>query len=118
MLSKKYLSALILVGALAVLTAPFFVSADMWAYPKGTISGDNAVKTVMTAIFTPIWQLCAGLAVIMFVFAGILFLTSMGDPSKITTARNAVIWGVIGIIVAIFAFSIVGLAQGWVTGGK
>ena len=48
-----------------------------------------------------------GIAVIMFVVAGGLFLSAQGDPEKIRQARSAVIWGVAGVIVGILAFSII-----------
>ena len=74
------------------------------------------VSDVMGRVVTPVWQLAAGLSVIMFVVAGILFITSNGEPGKITTAKNAVIWGVVGIIVATMAFAIVNVVSSWVTG--
>ncbi len=111
-MSKKYLSALILLGVLTISVAPFVASADMWTVP--TAGKVTDIKTIMTAIFTPLWQLFAGIAVIMFVVAGVLFLTSMGDPGKLATARNAVIWGVVGIVVAVIAFSIVTIVSGWI----
>jgi FtsH-binding integral membrane protein len=75
----------------------------------------NLIAKIMLNLLTPVWQFFAGIAIIMFVVAGILFVTSSGDPGKLTTARQAVIWGVVGIIVAILAFSvltIVGRAVG------
>jgi NAD/NADP transhydrogenase beta subunit len=52
----------------------------------------------------------------MFIVAGILFLTSMGDPGKLATARAAVIWAVVGVVVAIIAFSIINIVGGWFGG--
>jgi len=48
-----------------------------------------------------------GVAVIMFVVAGVLFLSAQGEPEKLKQARAAVIWGVAGVIVGILAFSII-----------
>ena len=45
------------------------------------------------------------------IIAGILFLVSGGDAEKIKTARNAFIWGVVGIVVGLLAFSIVSLVR-------
>lgn len=58
-----------------------------------------------------VWPIFAGLAIIMFIYAGIMFLTSSGDPGKLTTARNAVIWGVVGIIVALLSYGIIGFVE-------
>lgn len=41
------------------------------------------------------------LAVLMFVWAGILFVTSGGNPGQITKARNALMYAVIGAIIAL-----------------
>lgn len=46
-------------------------------------------------------------AVICFLVAGVLFLTAAGDPGKLTIARAAFIWGIVGVVVGILAFSII-----------
>jgi len=114
-MSKKILSVLILSGVLAIFVMPLMASATSLTAPPAT-GGIADVATVIGKVFTPLWQLAAGLAVIMFIVAGILFLTSMGDPGKLATARAAVIWGVVGLIVAIIAFSIVNIVGGWFGG--
>ncbi len=50
-----------------------------------------------------------GVAVISFLVAGVLFLSSHGEPEKIKQARAAVYWGVAGVIVGILAFSIIAI---------
>jgi hypothetical protein len=57
------------------------------------------------------WPVFTGLAVIMFIYAGILFITANGDPGKIDTAKKAVVWGVVGIIVGILGYSVVGIIK-------
>lgn len=83
---------------------PISVSALSPSTPPG--GGITGLDVILANVAKLVWQLFAGIAIIMFVVAGILFLTSAGDPGKVATARQAVIWGVIGIIVAILAFSI------------
>ena len=53
------------------------------------------------------WIVFTIIALVMFVVAGIMFITAQGDPEKIKTARGAFIWGVAGIVVAIIAFTII-----------
>jgi hypothetical protein len=50
--------------------------------------------------------LIAAISVIMFVIAGILYLTSAGDPGKVGKAKTAVTYAVIGIVIAISATAI------------
>lgn len=63
------------------------------------------------------WIVFTILAVIMFVFAGILFLTAQGSAEKVATARQAFLWGMVGVVVAILAFTIITLTTSIVNGG-
>ena len=66
----------------------------------------NTLPVIITNVLTLLWQIVAGLTVVMIIFAGFLFLTSVGDPSKITKAKAAVLWAVVGLVVCILAYSI------------
>jgi hypothetical protein len=44
--------------------------------------------------------------VVVIIAAGILYTTSGGDASKITKAKNALLYAIIGLVVILFAFVI------------
>lgn len=67
------------------------------------------INNVLTMI---VWPIFLGLVILTFIWAGILYLTAQGEPSKISQANKAVIYAIVGIIVAIFAFSAVNLIGG------
>jgi len=100
-MNKKTLLTLALLGLVAV---PFFASAQ----PAVTI---GSISQLITKLESAIWTIFGGLAVVMFVVAGIMFLTAQGDPEKVKGARNAFIWGVAGIVVAIMAYSIIAIVS-------
>jgi hypothetical protein len=62
------------------------------------------IDRFLTIVVLPLFS---GLVVIMFIYAGFLFLTAQGDPTKISTAKKMVIWGIIGVIIALLSYSIV-----------
>ena len=64
------------------------------------------IPGVMLSIISFIWPLFVGFAIIMFLVAGFLFLTASGDPGKVKSAKDALIWGIVGVIVGILAFSL------------
>ena len=64
------------------------------------------LATLISQIQTIMWMVFGAIAVIMFVVAGILFLTAQGQPEKVQTARSALIWGIAGVVVGILAYSI------------
>lgn len=74
--------------------------------PAGTPGQVGNLVFVMNGILGFIWPIFVGFAIIAFIVAGFLFLTANGDGGKIKTARDAVIWGTVGIVVGILAFSI------------
>ena len=41
------------------------------------------------------------LGVIIFIYAGFLYLTAAGNEEKITRAKNTLLWAVVGIAVAV-----------------
>jgi hypothetical protein len=48
------------------------------------------------------------IAVVMIIIGGIRYATSNGDSSQIKTAKDTILYAVVGLIVAIMAYAIVG----------
>ena len=46
-------------------------------------------------------------AVVMIVVGGLQYTTSSGEAGKVTKAKNTIMYGVIGLVVALLAFAIV-----------
>jgi NAD/NADP transhydrogenase beta subunit len=59
----------------------------------------------------------AAAAIVMFIIAAFLFITSNGDPGKVGAARQSIIWAVIGLAVAIVAFSLPYIIRNTLAGG-
>ena len=78
---------------------------------SGAVTGTTSlVSTIMGLVNWMAWAV--GLAaVVMGLYAGILFITAGGDATKVTTARNILLYAIVGIAVAILAFSLVAISQ-------
>jgi hypothetical protein len=48
-------------------------------------------------------------ALFLIIYAGILFITSGGDKAKIEQARKTITYTIIGLIIIIFAWAIIGI---------
>ena len=66
-------------------------------------NGDDIVRTIVNLM---LW-LIGILSVIMLIFGGIKYATSGGDSNKVTSAKNTIMYAIIGLVVAIFAWAIV-----------
>lgn len=96
---------------LSALILPVSVSAQLQDYAEGAPRITGGVKGLMDKITNIVGLVFGGLAVVMFVAAGILFLTAQGQAEKIKEARHAALWGAVGVIVGIVAFSIVAIVS-------
>lgn len=85
-------------------------SSSVDDYITGVRPG-NAKDTELTELIKNIINVVLGvvgiIAVVMMIMGGISFITSQGDAGKVTKARNTILYGVVGLIVALLAFAIV-----------
>ena len=61
-------------------------------------------------------QLIVNVAVIMIILGGISYATSQGDPSKVKKGKDTILYGIIGLIVALLAYAIVNFVLGALQG--
>ncbi len=73
-------------------------------YSSGAGVRDNIIQWVFIILGT--------VAVITLLYGGIQFMISQGDPGKAQKARMTIIYSIIGIIVVISAWAIVGFVLG------
>lgn len=92
-----------------------FLPIVAFAQPPVTI---GSLQGLVNVIENFIWIIFGAIAVVMFVIAGIYFLTAGGEPEKIQKARSAFIWGVAGVVVAIIAYSIIAIVSTGLQGAR
>ncbi len=101
----------LLVGAVAIHTAPALaasakdeicsgVGAASGASGCSTPAGSPTVNSVINTVINILSAFVGIVAVIMIVFAGFRYVTSGGDSSKVTSAKNTLIYAIVGIVVA------------------
>lgn len=94
---------------------------DVGSYAECNLSSESSSTDLMDTIMAVINVVLGvvGLAaVIMIVIGGISFVTSQGDAAKVTRARNTVLYGVVGLVIALLAFAIVNFVLSGVFGTK
>jgi hypothetical protein len=68
------------------------------------VTADNGTITIVLQF---VFGLVGVLAVFFFIFSGLKFITSQGDPQGISKARRGIIYAAIGLAVAVSAEAIV-----------
>ena len=74
---------------------------------EGAADGINRPNDLVKNVVNGILYFVGILSVVMLIWGGILYTTSSGDSSKVTTAKNTIMYAVIGLVIAIFAYAIV-----------
>lgn len=72
-------------------------------------SADTFVETIVAIL---LWAVGL-ISVIMIIVGSIQFVLSSGDPSQVKSARETIIYSVVGLVVALLAFAIVKFVVGW-----
>ncbi len=72
------------------------------AAPRKCTLGDTVQTVINVLLF-----IIGAVAVIMIIIGGIKYTISNGDSSQITSAKNTILYAVIGLIVALLAYAIV-----------
>jgi hypothetical protein len=74
----------------------------------GTNATTDTIKTVLQIIFVTI----GALAVLLIVIAGLRYITAAGEPAKVAQAKSAILYALIGLVIAASAELIVGFVVG------
>ena len=58
------------------------------------------------------------MAVIMIIWGGIRYVLSAGNSAALTSAKNTIVYSIIGLVIAILAYAIVNFVINTVAGGS
>lgn len=111
-LKLAIVSAIALMGVATVVPAYTAVASPASQIDDGVnaVGGDTETSNLGARIKTIVnilLYILGAIAVVMIVIGGIRYTTSNGDSSSITSAKNTILYAVIGLIVAILAYAIV-----------
>ncbi len=98
----------------AVLVAPVMVLA--YEPPANTTLPGGSLTQIISNIMTWLLTIVGFLGIIGFAIAGILYLTAAGDEDRIATARRAMTWSIVGVIVALLGVVIIRAANSMLGG--
>lgn len=81
------------------------VEEDKLNYKTGATGVWGIIQIVMIIL--------AGVAVVMIVIGGVKYTISQGDSTALTSAKNTILYAIIGLVVAILATTIIGFVNSY-----
>ncbi|MDO8530086.1 MAG: hypothetical protein Q7S10_01640 [bacterium] len=116
---KKVIFLLLIIGFLGVSSMAFAaITLPNPLCPGGAGSSGcvGDLPALIQNIVNYVSLVVGSLAILVFVWAGILFVSSGGNPGQITKARQALMYAVIGTAIALAGTGLVAVVREVVTG--
>ena len=70
-------------------------------------SNTNDLMKTLNTIINVVIGVIGFVAVVVIILGGVQYTTSAGDPGKVKKAKDTILYGIIGLVVALLAFAIV-----------
>lgn len=106
--------------ALALVTAPAVASAQWYVGQNNAASSalpNDSIYLIITRTMNWLLAILGFIGIIGFVIAGILYLTAAGNEEQIGKAKSAMMYSIIGVIVALMGFVIIQAVSNWLSPG-
>ncbi|HVI68984.1 MAG TPA: pilin [Magnetospirillaceae bacterium] len=130
-LLKKVSTALLVVPALVLgigIASPVYAACDVvgsggisqgaeCAKPTNAPSELFGPKSIFVTITNIMLFIIGAIAVIMLIIGGIRYVVSAGDQNAVTSAKNTILYAIIGIVVAFLAYAAVNFVSSQLTSG-
>lgn len=128
MTRKALITASVLsIAAIAALSSAF--SGVTFAFDGTLQSGVEAARGanipaellgsggVVTTIINTLLFVVGFLSVVMLIIGGIRYVISGGNSAAVTAAKNTILYAIVGLIIALFAYAIINFVIGSLSGG-
>lgn len=69
--------------------------------------GTGGITGIADNVMDILWALVSAISVLVIIIAGFMYVVSAGNPDKTKRAKNAIMYAVIGLVVAFLARTIV-----------
>ncbi len=107
---KRVVYSLMAMGMIAPVSVFAYDPPANTNLPGGTLTG------IISNIMTWMLGIVGFLGVIGFAISGVLYLTAAGDEDRIATAKRAMTWSIVGVIVALLGVVIIKAANSMLGG--
>lgn len=73
-----------------------------------TTADNNSLQNILNIVFVTL----GALAFFLMVLAGFRYVIAQGDPQKVATAKNQIVYTAVGLVLAASAYAIVNVVLG------
>jgi hypothetical protein len=114
---KNKIKAIAVSASVLALTVPALAMAQFQA-PSGTNLPTGSISGIVKNIMNWMLGIVGILGVIGFAIAGILYLTAAGDEDRIAVAKKAMMYSILGVVVALIGLVILRAVEAMLGGSS
>ncbi len=96
-----------------IILMPVFAGTSACNNEDGTVklcnplTGIDTPQALIGQIINSLFGIIGSLALVMFVYGGLLWMTSSGSAEQVKKGKDIFIWAVVGLVVVFSAYSLV-----------
>ncbi len=82
--------------------------------------GDEArdVRVLFGRVISAALSIVGGLALLMFVYGGLLWMTSRGESKQVTKGKDTITWATLGLVIIFASYTLVNALISGITSGN
>lgn len=117
---KKYLLGALLIGGLALILLPHVSLAEgVTLYnPLDDGSGSTDIRLLIGRVVKGVLSIIGSIAFLMFVYGGVMWMTSAGNPDQVKKGQQILVWTTLGIALIFSAYVITAAVLNAITAGS
>ncbi len=108
---KNYPRQLLAIFSIFLFLFPFLAQGQSISIPNPLKA--NSFLELVSSIVNIIFWLAVAIAPLMIIVAGFYFITAAQNPNQINTAKQIILWTLIGLLIVFCATGIINLFQSW-----
>jgi len=105
-MNKNFLKKAGIGITLGLTLLPLLAMAQVGGVPGPIITSPTQISDLVQRILNWVGGIIMVIALIMLLYAAILYLTAGGSTERVDKAKNYLIYAIVGIVVALLAFSV------------
>jgi hypothetical protein len=71
------------------------------------LTGENRIQILIGKVISAALGIVGSLALLMFIYGGLVWMTSAGNNEKVEKGKNILIWATVGLIVIFTSYTLV-----------
>ncbi len=79
--------------------------------------GETDVRVIFGRVISAALSILGTLALAMFVYGGVLWMTSRGDSKQVTKGKDTITWAVLGLVIIFASYALVNALLTGITTG-